>query len=494
MTPSIRIDREVPVPMGDGTVLRAEVWRPDDDRPHPAILERTPYIKETSAPSPILDARLATERGYAVVLQDVRGRGSSEGAFEPFVNEEADGADSVAWTAAQPWCDGSVVMAGMSYVGATQWLAAAADPPALKAIAPTFSADDFGEGWSFRSGVLEHGFVTTWSAGDLAAPGEQWLDAPERAYDDFEGLARIAPWTRDWLAEKADSHYWRSRSVAPRRTAVGVPVLHTGGWYDVFLAATLRGFERSRHPFDRLIVGPWGHDSELSNLVGDANLGSAGAGLDWFSSALDFFDAVLAGREPSLPRVRAYVLGARRWADLEAWPPPGATPVKAPLDPARVAVRPEDPVPTLGGRGLLVQTPGGGWGVRDQRPLLGRPDVAAAGRIEWPRPTIFAGPVRARLRTVAEGPGDSHWVLILCLEREDGSLQNLCEGVARAPAAAPEVTVDLGDVCVEVAAGEALVTLLAGSSFPRWPRPQAAGAQEILEGSVLELTPADLLA
>ena len=102
--------------------------------------------------------------------------------------------------------------------------------------------------------------------------------------------------------------------------------------------------------------------------------------------------------------------------------------------------------------------------------------------------------MRARLRTVAEGPGDSHWVLILCLEREDGSLQNLCEGVARAPAAAPEVTVDLGDVCVEVAAGEALVTLLAGSSFPRWPRPQAAGAQEILEGSVLELTPADLLA
>jgi putative CocE/NonD family hydrolase len=119
MSASIRIDREVPVPLRDGTVLRAEVWRPDDDRPHPAVLVRTPYVKETSAPSPILDCRLATERGYAVVLQDVRGCGSSEGSFEPFVNEERDGADSVAWAAAQPWCDGDVVMGGMSYVGAT---------------------------------------------------------------------------------------------------------------------------------------------------------------------------------------------------------------------------------------------------------------------------------------------------------------------------------------------------------------------------------------
>lgn len=492
MTASIRIDREVPVPMRDGTVLRAEVWRPDDDRAHPAILERTPYLKESGAPSPILDSRLATERGYAVVLQDVRGRGSSGGSFEPFVNEEADGADSVAWTAAQPWCDGSVVMAGMSYVGATQWLAAAAQPPALKAIAPTLSSDDFGEGWSFRSGVREHGFLTTWSAGDLAAPGEQWLDAPERAYDDLEGLARVAPWTRQWLAEEPGSDYWRTRSVAPRRASVDVPVLFTAGWYDVFLAGSLRGFSGSRHSFDRLIVGPWGHDWQLSNHVGDLNVGIAGAGFDWFASALDFFDAALAGREPALPRVRAYVLGARRWVGLEAWPPPGATSRTAPLDPARVIVRPEDPVPSLGGRGLLVQVPGGGWGVRDQRPQLGRPDVAVAGRAEWARPTTLAGPVRARLRTVADGPGDACWVVILCVERTDGSLQNVCEGIARAPARATEVTVELGDVCVEVAAGQALVALLAGSSFPRWPRPETAGAQEILQGSALELTVADL--
>jgi uncharacterized protein len=491
MSASIRIDRELPVTMRDGTVLRAEVWRPAGDGPHPAILMRTPYVKETSAPSPILDCRLATERGYAVVLQDVRGRGSSEGSFEPFVNEERDGADSVAWAAAQPWCDGDVVMGGMSYVGATQWLAAVARPPALRAIAPTLSSDDFGEGWSFRSGVVEHGFVTTWSAGDLAPVGERWLDSPERAYDDPAGLAAIAPWTRDWLGEGADSEYWRSRSVAPRRDAVEIPVLFTAGWYDVFLAGTLSGFERSRHPSDRLVIGPWGHDSHLSNLVGDVNVGSAGEGDEWwFASALDFFDAARAGREPALPRVRAYVLGARRWAELGAWPPAGATSLTVPLGPARVSVRPDEPVPSLGGRGLLVQVPGGGWGPRDQRPLLGRPDVAVAGRVAWPRPVTLAGPVRARLRAAAEGP--AQWVVTLCLEAADGALHNLCEGIARAPAGASDVTVELGDVCAEVGPGQALVALAAGSSFPRWPRPETAGAQEILADSVLELTVADL--
>jgi uncharacterized protein len=162
-----------------------------------------------------------------------------------------------------------------------------------------------------------------------------------------------------------------------------------------------------------------------------------------------------------------------------------------PLDPARVVVRPDDPVPSLGGRGLLIQVPGGGWGPRDQRPLLDRPDVAVAGRARWPRPVTLAGPLRARLRTSAEGP--AYWVVTVCLEAADGALHNLCEGIARAPTGATDVTVELGDVCVEVGAGQALVALVAGSSFPRWPRPETAGAQQILVGSRLELTVAELL-
>ena len=489
MPGAIRIEREVAVPMRDGVVLRAEVWCPDDGAAHPAVLVRTPYFKEDAAPLPVTDSRRAAERGFAVVLQDVRGRGTSGGSFEPFVNEEADGADSVAWTAAQPWCDGRVVMAGMSYVGATQWLAAAAGPPALRAIAPTLSSDEFGEGWSLRDGVVEHGFLGTWSAADLPPVGRQWLDDPERGYEDPAALAEIAPWTREWFTETAGSPYWRSRSVAARGADVQVPVLAIGGWYDIFLAATLRSFARSRHPSDRLLIGPWGHDSALSNFVGEANLGSAGLGAPlMFDTAIDFYEAAFAGREPDVARVRAYVLGARRWLDLPAWPPPDAGPLALPLAAGAFAVQPDEPVPSLGGRGLLVQVPGEGFGVRDQRPVAARDDVLTALRAPRTEPLTLAGPMRARLAVGANLNADALWTVTLCVEHEDGFLQNICEGVARTQPGATDVTVELGDACVEVAPAQSLVALVAGSSYPRWPRPAAAGTQRVADGSRLELS------
>jgi putative CocE/NonD family hydrolase len=460
-----------------------------DGPPGPAILVRTPYLKETAVPSPVADVRLATERGYRVVVQDVRGRGSSEGEFEPFVHEEADGADSVAWLAEQSWCDGRVVMAGMSYVGATQWLAAAAAPPALKGIAPTMSSDDYAEGWSYREGVPELGLLATWSAIDLAPLEERWFNDPLRACDDPEGLARIAPWLAEWLRAGADSNYWSSRSVAHRRDDVAVPALVIGGWYDVFCDASLRSFARSQHEHDRLVLGPWGHDAQLSHLVGDANVGIRGSGVvaELFGTILDFYDAVLAGEAPGLPRVTVYVLGARRWVGLDAWPPPGAERVELPLQPAVVGVDPAEPVPSLGGRGLLIEVPGWGFGIRDQRGIAARDDVAVAVRDAVPERRWLAGPVRALLRTEAE-PG-SMWTVTLCVRQPDGALHNVTEGVGRDEGNGT-VTVPLGDVCATVEAGQPLVALVAGSSYPRWPRPKHRRSQSMLEGSWLELTTA----
>jgi uncharacterized protein len=487
----LRLLREVAVPLRDGTVTRAEVWLPDEARPGPAILVRTPYLKEDAAPKPITDARLAAERGYAMVVQDVRGRGSSEGEFEPFVNEERDGADSVEWVAAQPWCDGRVAMAGMSYVGATQWLAAAAAPPALKAIAPTLSSDDYAQGWSYSSGVPELGFLASWSAADLPPFERRWHDEPLRGCDDPEELAKIAPWLPEWLRERADSAYWRARSVAHRRDDLRAPVLAIGGWYDVFCDATLQSFARSRHPHDRLIVGPWGHDPFLDHLVGDASLGFAGNGAaePLFARMLDFYDAALDEREPPLPRVSVYVLGARRWVALDDWPPPGGTRESMALEPAALAVDPADPVPSLGGRGLLVQVPGGGFGVRDQRPVAARGDVAVAARHTAPERRWLAGPASATLRTDADE--GALWAVTLCLEQPDGALHNLTEGVAIDDGTGT-TEVQLGDVCATVEPGQPVVALVSGSSFPRWPRPRHRATQRLLEGSTLELAAAGL--
>ncbi len=487
---SIHLYRDLQIELRDGVRTAAEAWTPADGRPHPAILVRTPYMKEAAAPSGYLDPRAATARGYAMVLEDVRGTGESDGKLEPFVNEAADGHDSVEWVARQPWCDGRVVMGGMSYLGATQWLAAAARPPALQAIAPTLSSDDVAEGWSFTGGVPELGFLATWSAVGLAPLDQRMYDEPERSWRDLAAVEAIAPWLGEWLSSPPASDYWRARSVAHRRGEVQVPAFITGGWYDIFESGTLGSFARSRDSRDRLVIGPWGHDSSLSHLVGTADLGFAGLGEErLFGWQLDFYDAILAGREPESPRVRAYALGARRWVELDDWPPPETSARAIELEPASFAVDPNAPVPALGGRGLLISIPGSGFGVADQRPLLKRDDVLVAARVTFDADTVLAGPVNAQLTIQVEGGSrGSLWCAILCVEQRDGALHNIAEGVAGAPAGASRVRVPLGDALIWLPRGATLVLLLAGSSFPRWPAPPVLGRQRVAEPSQLELT------
>jgi uncharacterized protein len=495
---AIRLLRDVRIPLRDGVSTSAEVWLPDDGAAHPAILVRTPYLKEATVPTATIDSRTFVERGYAVVVQDVRGRGQSGGVFLPFVHEEADGYDSVEWVARQEWCTSEVVMAGDSYLGATQWLSAVAGPPSLRAIAPTLSADAYGEGWSYRAAIPEHGFLASWCAAELAAEPDRLLDDPASAWTDLERAKRVAPWLRDWLANGPDTDYWRQISVSHRRAEIAVPVLVVAGWYDIFLAASLRSFARSQNPDDRLIVGPWSHVDGLSHLVGAGNVGSAGSGVSTFATdMLDFYDAVLAGVHPPHPRVKAYVLGRREWIGLDRWPPEDTATTSLALEPGNFDVDSVTPVPSLGGRGLLVHVPGSGCGIADQSQLLGRPDVHEALRHRTTRDLLLAGPVTVLLSTGAEpdSGSDRLWVATLALLQQTGELHNLAEGIAAACARDVSLQVDLGDVLVWVPAGSTLVLLVAGSSFPRWPAPQTSGRQSVLRGSELVMTvaPPELL-
>src|SRR5882672_4289877 len=134
------VERDVAVQMRDGVVLRADVWRPAAGDRFPVLVYRTPYDRRHAQGEGSTVAR-AAERGYAVVVQDVRGRYGSGGEFEPYRNEGRDGYDTIEWAAAQPWSDGAVGTFGLSYPGAVQWLAAVESPPHLKAMVPamTFS-------------------------------------------------------------------------------------------------------------------------------------------------------------------------------------------------------------------------------------------------------------------------------------------------------------------------------------------------------------------
>ena len=140
----IRVEQNVPCRMRDGAVLYADVYRPDAPGRYPVILCRTPYNKDDySTRVTSLDSIRAAREGYALVIQNTRGRYNSEGSFYTFRHEADDGYDTVEWAAAQPWSSGKVGMHGGSYVGATQWLAAASRPPHLTAIFPSITSNDY---------------------------------------------------------------------------------------------------------------------------------------------------------------------------------------------------------------------------------------------------------------------------------------------------------------------------------------------------------------
>jgi putative CocE/NonD family hydrolase len=486
-TRMLRVLSDVVIPLRDGTSTSAELWLGHDDEPRPALLLRTPYPKEFEVVPPLFDARALVQAGYCLVIHDVRGTGASGGEFEPFVTEGPDGADAVAWVAAQPWCDGRVAMLGASYCGAVQWLAAAERPPALKAIAPMLAADNAAEGWSFNGGHREHGLLSTWIAASLARPADRRAEDVAAAARDPGAVAEIAPWSAPWFTEDAASSYWAR--LSPQRDAVETPAFVVGGWYDAFIAGTLRSFARDHHEWSRLVIGPWGHHGSFSHLVGDADLGAAGDGGVMVERLHAFLSAVLDGREPPGPRVLAYVLGRRAWLEAPRWPPPGTEPRSLELvGGGEIVVDPNDLPPTSGGRGLLVGVPGLGWGVRDQRAFVTRDDVLMLS-VPTPsdEPTLLAGPMSVRLSVSASGGAQRDWVAVLCFETDNGMLANLCEGATRQAVETPEIVIGLGDVCLQIPAGTTLRLIVAGGWWPRWAPIDTPGSQHVVAG-VLEIT------
>ena len=194
--------------MRDSVHLATDVVVVDDGEPRPVLLIRTPYSRPAvwTAHDPVSWAR----RGWAVVLQDVRGRGGSEGEFDPFRQEVDDGFDTIAWCAAQPWSNGRVTMTGYSYNGAVQWLAALAAPPALKAISPSVIGVDFARDFTHEGGAFQQGFLSAWAIGlaasspdtELARAGlalvPSWPDLLG-SQDCTDRIAAVLPAYRQWV-------------------------------------------------------------------------------------------------------------------------------------------------------------------------------------------------------------------------------------------------------------------------------------------------------
>lgn len=350
---SIAIDRDVAIPMRDGVVLKGDVYRPPGDGPFPVLVFRTPYGKQFAAGSDRVHQK-AVARGYAVLLQDVRGRYASAGIFDPYRQEGRDGYDTIEWAAKQPWSNGKVGTYGLSYPGAVQWLAAMESPPHLLAMAPamTFSSP---RNFFYSNGI----FDTSWlpwiyqyaapdAARRLGLPAVEdaekaWRSVAERYQSwlplrDLPWLRRVAPYYYEWLEHPPEDPWWDWAELRGRYDRVSAAVLNLSGWYDdaygIEGAATnFNGLVQARtgqvKPRTHLVLGPWVHGVPPTSdgHSGELDFGP-NAAWDYDEQVLDFQDHYLRGianRYGEMPPVRYFVMGANEWRKAEAWPPPAGS-------------------------------------------------------------------------------------------------------------------------------------------------------------------------
>jgi uncharacterized protein len=522
----VTVEADVRVVLRDGVTLIADVYRPHGDGRYPVLLTRTPYDRRGDlAVGPTL-----ASHGYVVVQQDVRGRYASEGVFDPFRNEAADGYDTVEWAAALPNANERVGMFGGSYVGATQMLAASANPPHLVAIHPVVTASDYYEGWTYQGGALMQWFTSSWATGlaedtlqrratALATP-PKWVETlPLESYRllDPPPASELAPYYRDWLAHETADDYWRAVRVKDHYGDMTVKALHQAGWHDIFSRGSIENYVGMRagaataeaRAGQRLIVGPWGHTPTLpQGKVGDVAFGES-ARIDDLELLLKWADWSLKGVANEYATgapVRLFIMGDNVWRDEQEFPLARARSTRyylhaakgansaqgdgrlSPTPPRRERADrfeydPANPVRTLGGRlccgkAFLPYHPG----PADQRPNESRPDVLVYSTGPLTHDLEVTGFVTAEV-WAATSAVDTDFTAMLVDVNPSGYARYLADGILRGryrssreraeplqPGRIERYEIDLGATANVFKAGHQLRLYVSSSNFPRFDR------------------------
>jgi uncharacterized protein len=491
----VAVERDVQVPMSDGTVLLADHYLPITSRPAATVLVRCPYGR--SGPFGLLNAQLIAERGFHVLLQSCRGTFGSGGQFEPMRGEISDGQDTVAWLRGQSWFDGRLATFGASYLGFVQWALAMDPPPELAAAVVFVGPHDFSR-TAYRNGAFDlynflswsdlivhqervnplRGMVRTVTADRRLRPA---LDrAPVRA-GARDLLGTEAPWFDTWLEHpRLTDPFWTPLQCGAALERISVPVLLIGGWQDIFLEQTLEQYWAlaARGVTTRLIVGPWNH-VDAATRSGPA-----------FAESLAWLERY-AGQDPA-PHddaaaghsVRIWVSGARKWRELPDWPPVGPGPQRWYLGPdgtlglrepasdgmvraASFRYDPADPTPSVGGATLALNA-----GVRDNRSVEERPDVLVFSSKPLDEPIEVIGDVIAELHVTRDNPNADLFVRLCDVDPRDRS-RNVCDGIVRLTDADPltgNVRVSLIGAAHRFEPGHRLRLQVAGGAHPRFAR------------------------
>jgi putative CocE/NonD family hydrolase len=518
-----RVRANVRVAMRDGVELSTDLYLPEGPGPFPVVLSRTPY--NNTLAWIVAKARTLADAGYAVAMQDVRGRFDSYGEYEPFRDEGPDGADTIAWLAAQPWCNGRVGMTGRSYSGWTQWTAAAEAPPHLAAIVPRVMATDLHRGLMWRGGAFNLGVLLTWGLNTSGRSMQElapvdWVEAFRTLpLDEAANLAsQDLPFWRDWLAHPAKDGYWDAVEYEGRHAEMPVPALVMGGWYDLYADdvfrqfAAMRGSASPAARHSQLIVGPWPHALSASTRTGSLDFGARSL-LDLESAELRWFDRWLKlhsnGAEDD-PPIRLFMMGSNEWRSEHEWPlartdwqpwylhsggrantlaGDGVLSLEPPADePAdRFTFDPAVPVPTNGG-GNCCSPDIVPWGAYDQRDLEMRPDVLCYTSAPLSRALDVIGPITVVLWAATDAL-DTDWTGKLVDVWPSGRAINLCDGIQRArfrhspreerlltPGELTRYEIDLMVTGNTFLPGHRIRLEISSSNFPRFDRNPNTGA------------------
>ncbi len=506
------------VPMRDGVTLSADVYLPAGEvQKCPVILSRTPYLKASMAA--VERAQEFVKRGYVYVAMDVRGRGDSDGEnFNPYVNEGRDGYDSIEWCARQEWSDGNIGTYGGSYLGTIQWLTALEQPPHLRAMVVLVPPSD--------------PFVET----PTGVPGPQhlcWLHLvsgrvtqPMEAVDWEQVYWHLPLLTMDeqvgrvdwrWRADLEHTQlddYWKPHCYQGRFEELSVPALHISGWYDDeqigtplnYIGMTTRAATPEARASQRLLMGPWGHNTNASSKIGDLDFGEQ-AVIDLYGEVTRWFDRWLRGIDVLSKPVRIFVMGENVWRDEQEWPlartqwipfylhsngransrfGDGQLTITAPATNERADTYiydPGNPMPFI-----TEQTSSQIGGPDDYASIQRRDDVLVYTTEPLEHDTEVTGPVRVDLYASSSAP-DTDFMAMLIDIWPNGFRQRLCDGMVRArfrdgmehptpiePGKVYQYSIDCWNTCQVFKAGHRICVQISSSAFPKFDRNLNTGA------------------
>ncbi|MBD2435937.1 CocE/NonD family hydrolase [Nostoc sp. FACHB-110] len=506
----------------DGTRLDADIYRPDATENFPVLLMRQPYARAIASTVVYAHPSWYAAHGYIVVIQDVRGRGTSGGEFKLFAHEIADGEDTIYWAAHLPGSNGKVGMYGFSYQGMTQLYAASAKPTALKTICPAMIGYDLYTDWAYEGGAFCLQTNLAWAIqlatetarlrGDNTAYQKLFAAARNLPLNHPEILQQLASdsFYHDWATRPQLDSYWAELSPKQHLQTVDLPMFHIGGWFDTYLRGTLHLYQdmlaRSTQA-QHLLVGPWAH-LPWGRKVGEMDFGAKAASpvdkmqIRWFDQFLKDIDTGLLSESSiclfemgsniwrtfpnlNIANQKSYFLSTTGLATIRE-DSALSTQHSALLTQDVLVHDPWRPVPSLGGHAGIPA------GVFERSHIDCRADVLTYTSQPLTADLHLLGNVIVEIDCRADQPSYD-MCAVLSQVQPDGRVFNLTQGYLHCQQQTPlPLKIQLQTTCVRINKGSALRLSLSAACFPAYAMNSGNGpimsSDSLLQAQIITLT------